>query len=68
MVNRFFDTALFYDAGKVTAQTSDLNLDGLKHDFGFGIRFHGPAATPLRIELAKSREGLALVFAALAAF
>ena len=68
MVNRFLDTALFYDAGKVTARTSDLDLDHLKSDFGFGLRFHGPIATPLRIELAKSNEGLTLVFSASAAF
>jgi hypothetical protein len=36
----------------------------LKDDFGFGLRFHGPFATPLRVELAKSREGLAFVFSA----
>ena len=34
----------------------------LKDDFGVGLRFHGPFATPLRVELAKSREGLAFVF------
>jgi len=68
MVNRFLDTAFFFDAGKVTAHRSDLNLDGLKSDFGFGVRFHGPAATPLRVELAKSNEGLTIVFAASAAF
>ena len=62
LVNRFFDTAIFYDAGKVTGRRSDLDLDGLKNDYGIGFRFHGPAATPLRIELAKSNEGLALVF------
>ena len=63
MVNRFLDTAVFYDAGKVAARTSDLDLNGLKSDFGFGFRFHGPFATPLRIEVARSREGLRLVFA-----
>jgi hypothetical protein len=63
MNNRFFESAFFYDAGKVTSRAADLNLDGLKSDYGFGIRFHGPVATPLRIDLAKSREGLALVFA-----
>ncbi len=68
MVNRFLDTALFYDAGKVTARTSDLDFDHLKSDFGFGVRFHGPIATPLRVELAKSNEGLQLVFSASAAF
>jgi outer membrane translocation and assembly module TamA len=63
MVNRFLDMAFFYDAGKVTSRRSDLDFDGLKNDFGLGFRFHGPFATPLRIEVAKSREGIALVFA-----
>ena len=64
MANRFVDAAFFYDAGKVTVRASDLDLDGLKSDYGFGVRFHGPFATPLRIELAKSNEGLGLVFSA----
>jgi outer membrane protein assembly factor BamA len=68
LVNRFLDTALFYDAGKVTARRGDLDLEGLKSDYGIGVRFHGPAATPLRMELAKSNEGLAIVFSAKAAF
>ncbi len=68
MVNRFFETAVFYDAGKVTAQTSELDLHGLHTDIGFGIRFHGPFTTPLRVEVAKSREGLVFVFSASAAF
>jgi outer membrane protein assembly factor BamA len=68
LVNRFLDTALFYDAGKVTSRTSDLDFDGLKSNYGFGFRFHGPLATPLRIELAKSNEGLVLVFSAHAPF
>jgi len=63
MVNRFLDMAFFYDAGKVTSRRADLDFDGLKNDFGLGFRFHGPFATPLRIEVAKSREGIALVFA-----
>ena len=68
MVNRYLDLAFFYDAGKVAARTSDLDLDGLKSDFGLGVRFHGPFTTPLRVELAKSPEGLALVFSSSAAF
>ena len=68
MASRFLDTSVFYDAGKVTASKSDLNLDGLRHDYGFGLRFHGPISTPLRVELAKSREGLVLVVATSAAF
>ena len=68
LVNDFFDMALFYDAGKVTARREDLNLDNLKSDFGIGFRLHGPAATPLRIEFAKSNEGLVIVFSSKASF
>jgi len=68
MVNRFMDTAFFYDTGKVAARTEDLDLSGLKSDFGFGVRFHGPVSTPLRVELAKSPEGLSIVFSSSSAF
>jgi len=68
MANRFLDTAVFYDAGKVTARRSDLNLDGLKSDVGFGTRFHGPFATPLRIEVAHGSEGWAFIFVTHPAF
>jgi hypothetical protein len=63
MVNRFMETALFYDTGKVAARSADLDLSGLKYDYGFGFRLHGPFATPVRIELARSPEGLRLIFA-----
>jgi hypothetical protein len=62
------DMAIFYDAGKVTSRRSDLGFDGLKGNIGIGARFHGPAATPLRIELARGREGLNLVFSGGPAF
>jgi hypothetical protein len=62
------DMAFFYDAGKVTRRRSDLDFDGLKSDVGIGARFHGPLATPFRVELAHSREGLRLVFAGGPAF
>jgi hypothetical protein len=65
---RGIDMAVFYDAGKVVPRWDDLSLDGLKSNVGVGIRFHGPIATPLRIELAKGREGFNLVFAGSAAF
>jgi hypothetical protein len=68
MANRFFDSAVFYDAGKVVARTSDLDLDHLKHDYGFGVRFHAPNATVLRVDVARSPEGTRLVFAASPAF
>jgi len=68
MVNRYLETAVFYDAGKVAARASELDFSGLKSDYGFGVRFHGPFSTPLRVELAKSPEGLSLVFASSAPF
>jgi outer membrane translocation and assembly module TamA len=62
------DMAIFYDAGKVTSRRSDLGFSGLKGNIGIGARFHGPAATPLRIELARGQEGLNLVFSGGPAF
>ena len=62
------DMALFYDTGKVVPRWDDLSFKGLKSNVGIGIRFHGPAATPLRIELAKGSEGMNLVFGGSAAF
>jgi outer membrane protein assembly factor BamA len=64
MDNRFFDTAVFYDSGKVAARTSDLDFKGMRHDVGVGFRFHSPDATLLRIDVARSQEGTRIVFAA----
>jgi hypothetical protein len=63
-VNRFLEMALFYDAGKVAHTRSDLDLHGMKSDYGIGFRFHGPITTPLRIEIAKGNEGVVLNFSA----
>jgi outer membrane translocation and assembly module TamA len=60
--------AIFYDAGKVTSRRSDLDLEGLKHDWGVGVRFHTPFATPLRIDVARGHEGVNIVFSGSAAF
>lgn len=68
LVNAFLDTAIFYDAGKVVSRTADLDFTGLKSDYGIGFRLHGPLATPLRIDLAKSNEGFHLVFSSSAVF
>jgi hypothetical protein len=68
IVNRYLDTAVFYDTGKVAARSSDLDFNDLKDDFGFGVRFHGLTATPLRVDLAKSREGFVVVFSSSAVF
>lgn len=68
IANRFFETAVFYDTGKVAAQRSDLDFNHLKNDYGFGARFHSPLATVLRIDVARSREGTTLVFATSSVF
>jgi hypothetical protein len=62
------DMALFYDAGKVTSRREDLDLDGLKSDWGIGARFHGPTTTVLRIEAARGSDGWRLVVGTSAAF
>jgi outer membrane protein assembly factor BamA len=62
------DVALFYDAGMVAPQFDALSLRRFKSDVGVGVRFHGPLSTPLRIEVAKGREGVRLVFSGSAAF
>ena len=62
------DMAVFYDTGKVTPRFDDISWKGLANDVGIGVRFHGPLATPLRVELARGREGTRLVFSGDAAF
>ena len=62
------DMAIFYDMGKVASHWDGLSWKGMKSNVGIGVRFHGPLATPLRIELARGREGLNLVFSGSAAF
>jgi outer membrane translocation and assembly module TamA len=62
MANRYFETAVFYDAGKVAPRTSALDFHGLKSDYGFGARFHTPLSTVLRVDVARSTEGTRLVF------
>jgi hypothetical protein len=69
IVNRSgMDMALFYDAGTVAGRRGDLTLDALRGNVGIGVRFHGPTMTPLRVELARGREGFNLVFAGGASF
>jgi len=68
MVNRFMDTAFFFDTGTVAGRTRDLGFDDLTSDYGFGVRFHSVFATMLRVEVAKSPEGFKLVFASSSPF
>jgi hypothetical protein len=62
------DMALFADAGVVAPRFEALTLNAVATDVGIGVRFHGPARTPLRVEFAHGSEGMRLVFAASAAF
>lgn len=62
-VQEYVDMALFYDAGKVTADRGDLDLDGLRSNAGIGIRFHGPGTTIVRFEVARGNEGTHFIFA-----
>jgi len=67
-VNRYLDMSFFYDTGKVAPRAADLDLKGLKDDYGIDFRFHGPFNTPLRIGLARSHEGTEFIFSSSAAF
>jgi surface antigen Omp85-like protein len=62
------DMAFFFDTGKVAPRWDDLGFKGLKNNGGVGIRFHGPMATPLRVDFAKGSEGINIVFSGNAAF
>ncbi len=62
------DAAIFFDTGTVADRFAALTTHRMRSDVGFGVRFHSPVATPLRIDLAYGREGLKLNFAASAAF
>jgi len=53
---------LFYEAGQVAPSTNDFTLHGLKRSYGFGVHFHTPAATVLRLEIARSVEGTRYIF------
>lgn len=68
IVNAVVDAAVFYDAGKVTARPAQFSLRHLASDYGVGLRFHSSATTPIRIDVARSREGLRVMFGAVAAF
>ena len=56
-----FDVAFFFDAGTVAARRADLWSERMRTDWGIGGRFHGPAQTPLRVEVAHGSDGWKLV-------
>jgi hypothetical protein len=61
-VQEFADMAIFYDAGKVAPERSQIDLEDLKRSIGVGLRFHGPETTVIRLEVATSREGWRFIF------
>lgn len=60
--SRYLDMALFVDAGQVAPDRRDFDLDALDVAWGIGARFHGPTFNALRIDFARGREGLRMVF------
>jgi hypothetical protein len=66
--SKFMDMAIWYETGKVAAEVEDLDLNDLHDSYGIGARFHAPAATFMRIELAHSVEGTRIIFSGGPAF
>lgn len=58
----YLEGAIFYDAGKAVSQRSALDFTGLKSSVGAGIRIHS-SQSGLRLEVARSREGIRLILA-----
>jgi hypothetical protein len=61
--SRYLDMALFLDAGQVARERRDFDLSRFDTAWGIGARFHGPSFNALRVEMARGREGIRLVFA-----
>jgi hypothetical protein len=61
--SRYVDMALFLDAGQVARDRHDFDLSLFDVAWGLGARFHGPNFNALRIEVARGREGIRLIFA-----
>ncbi len=66
--SRYLDMALFVDAGQVSPDRRDFEISQFETAWGLGARFHGSTFNALRIEVARGREGLRLVFAGSQAF
>jgi hypothetical protein len=66
--SKFMDMLLFYEAGKVANNKNDLDTKNLHKCYGIGARFHTPAFTVFRVELAHSVEGTRIILSGGAAF
>ena len=61
--SRYVDMALFADAGQVAPDRREFDVNRFDIAWGLGARFHGPNFTALRLEVARGREGIRLIFA-----
>jgi hypothetical protein len=48
---KWVSVAAFVDAGKVAAEWQDINLTGLKHGYGFGVRVHSDRQAFARLDV-----------------
>ena len=60
--SRIIDMALFVDHGASASALSNLSSDAFVTSWGAGMRFHTPASTFFRFDMARSREGWRAVF------
>ncbi len=60
--SRFWELALFYDAGKVFPDGESWSLDNLESGYGFGMRFKLPKTVFLRFDIGHSDEGTHFYF------
>ena len=54
--------AIFGDVGKVASRRSDVDLQDLESDVGFGFRFNTIKSVFLRIDIGFSQEGTRIFF------
>lgn len=66
--SRYLDMAVFLDAGQVAAERQNLTAANFETAWGLGARFHGPNFSAFRIEVARGREGLRVIFGGSQAF
>ena len=66
--SRYLDMAVFLDAGQVAADRRDFTAGNFETAWGLGARFHGPNFNAFRVEVARGREGLRLIFGGSQAF
>ena len=66
--SRYLDMAVFLDAGQVAAERQQLTADNFETAWGLGARFHGSYFSAFRVEVARGREGLRIIFGGSQAF